>query len=250
MLNQKDVSFVKCVVMCAGSGERYKKPYPKQTEIIEGIENYKRTIKLFHDSGLGNIYISVSGENKDFFDHPNKIIGSNKREIDRFRNLREFIDNNTLILYGDVVYADIDVKKVLSSISDNESSDIAIFFGRDSNNSLTRKTYGEIFAVFVVDKNKFFDAVDSVADKFEKGIIKREIAWDVKRELGIKSLIGVSNFTDDYDTVWELFKIKKYILNDIKNINIWDCIIDMVTNCKYLLYIFIKKIINKKVNST
>lgn len=28
-------NFLKCVIMCAGSGKRYKKSYPKQTEIIE-----------------------------------------------------------------------------------------------------------------------------------------------------------------------------------------------------------------------
>lgn len=235
-----EIKSFKCVIMCAGSGKRYNKPYPKQIEIIEGLENYKRTIKLFNDQGVNDIHISVSDDNSSFFDYPNKIIGSNKREINRFRNIREFVENKTLILYGDVVYAQPDIKEILSSIV-IENGDI-IFFGRDSENRLTKKTYGEIFAVFIFDKDKFFKGVDSVAEKFEKGIIKREIAWDIKKELNIDHLIRVSNYTDNYDTVQELFKIKKYIFSDLsyEKVRIWDRVLNLLTNYKYSLYVYVK----------
>lgn len=244
-IEKKEMKFYRCVIMCAGSGKRYRKPYPKQTEIIEGMENYKRTIKLFNDEGVNDIYISVSDENSSFFDYPNKIIGSNKREIDRFRNLRKFIEDKTLILYGDVIYAQIDVKKILSSTV--IKNDGIIFFGRDSENKLTKKTYGEIFAVFVFDKNKFFKAVDCVAEKFEKGIINREIAWDVKKELGINNLVRVSNYTDDFDTVQELFKFKKYVLNSFsyQKAKTWDRLLNIITNLRYQLFIYIKSKIRK-----
>ena len=187
--------------MCAGQSRRYPKPYPKPLEPILGEPNYKRTIRLLNENKINNVIISVSDENYNYFDYENKIIGSNKREIDRFRNLREYIDNEALILYGDVVYYEADLKNILNNINKNIN-----FFGRFS-----KFNCNEIFGIYVSDKDKFFNAVDSTALKFENNLLKREIGLDVFKELGTdkNDLITLSEKTNDYDIVAQYEKIKK-----------------------------------------
>jgi len=185
--------------MCAGKSSRYPAPYPKPLETICGEYNYKRTIRLLNENEI-DLIISVSDENEHYFEYPNKIIGSNKREIDRFRNLRDYFEEEALILYGDVVYHETDIKTILENL-ENEIN----FFGR-----FTRPSR-EIFGIYVLDKNKFFNAVDNVALRFENKLTRREIGLDVFDELGMKEadLIFLSEDTDDYDIDIEYNRIKE-----------------------------------------
>jgi len=186
--------------MCAGKSIRYPKPYPKPLEPILGEPNYKRTIRLLNDNGINDAVISVSDQNEHHFDYSNKIIGSDKREIDRFRNLRDYFEDDVLILYGDVVYHETDIKTILENL-ENEIN----FFGRFTIPSR------EIYGIYVSNKDKFFNAVDSVALKFENNLTRREIGLDVFEELGMieDDLIFLSEDTDDYDIDIDYNRIKE-----------------------------------------
>jgi len=187
--------------MCAGKSSRWPRPHPKHLETILGEPNYKRTIRLLNDNGISDVIVSVSNNNEHFFDYSNKIIGSDKREIDRFRNLRNYFDYKTLMLYGDVVYHENDMKTILNNLKEEIN-----FFGR-----FKEMWFTEIFGVYVSNKDKFFDAVDNTALKFENKLIDREIGLDVFDELGLieEDLIFLSEDTNDYDITDEYFKIKE-----------------------------------------
>jgi len=186
--------------MCAGKSSRWPRPRPKQVETILGEPNYKRTIRLLNENGINDVILSVSDKNEHHFEYSNKIIGSDKREIDRFRNLRIYFDNEALMLYGDVVYHENDMKIILDNLKGKIN-----FFGRFKDIWFT-----EIFGVYVSNKDKFFSAVDSTALKFENKLIDREIGLDVFEELGLieEDLIFLSEDTSDYDITDEYFKIR------------------------------------------
>jgi len=148
---------MKAIIMCAGCCSRYSKEYPKHLEPICGEINYNRTIRLLNENGINDVFISVSAENTKHFNYPNKILGSNKREIDRYRNLRLHMNGNTLILFGDVVYHPDDMKLILSSLD----KDI-LPFGRKERNDLTNKNYGEIMGVFVRNHVQFINSFEGL----------------------------------------------------------------------------------------
>ena len=202
--------------MCAGKSIRYPKPYPKVLEPILNEPNYKRTIRLLNENGIDDVIITVSDEDSHYFDYQNKIIGLNEREIDRFRNVKDSINNETLILYGDVIYHEDDIKTILNNLNDEIK-----FFGRFMNNmNLNYILFGEIFGIYIANKNKFFNAVDITATKFEKKLIEREIGLDVFKELQLKitDLITLSEYTDDFDII-EKYNLMKDIYENKLNIN-------------------------------
>jgi len=204
---------IKTFIMCAGKSDRYLKPYPKVLEPVLGELNYKRTIRLLNENGIDNVFVTVSNENLHYFDYKNIIIGSNEREIDRFRNIRNHFNDKTLILYGDVVYHDDDIKTIISNLIEEIK-----FFGRFINNTnFDRITFDEIFGIYITNKNKFFEAVDITASKFENKIIDREIGLDVFKELKINRdyLITLSEYTDDFDTVQKYNSIKEMYENKL-----------------------------------
>ena len=197
---------MKVFIMCAGKSSRYPKPYPKHLETINGEPNYKRTIRLLNENGISDVIISVSDENKDYFEYPNKIVGSDKREIDRFRNIRNFFDREALMLYGDVVYHENDMKTILEALQ----GEITFF-------SSSNFMYREIFGIYVSNKNKFYNAVDNTASKFENNLIRREIGLDVFEELKIEEedLVFLED-TEDYDLLADYNRIKE--IYELKNI--------------------------------
>lgn len=200
---------MRVIIMCAGKSSRFKRPYPKHMAEIGGIPCVERIINKLREFGVSDIHLTVSGDNKKFFDHidVNKIIGSGEREIDRFRNAFNSIkdDSRVLYLYGDVLYAHKDIGLIL-----NYKSDDNIFFGRRGRNKVTKKSHGEIFAVLVNDVAKFVRSVNEVARLYDIGYIKREIGWEVYRvDNGIDAkfhkvcdnFVKLSMHTDDFDSV-------------------------------------------------
>jgi len=204
---------IKTFIICAGKSERYSKHYPKNIELILGEPIYKRTIRLLNENAINDISITVSEENSHYFDYENKIIGSNEREIDRFRNVRNYFNDEALILYGDVVYHETDIKTILCNLNDEIK-----FFGRFPDLRYSpKKPFDEIYGVYITNKIKFFNAVDSLAGKFENKIVEREIGLDVFRELEINrnDLIILSEYTDDIDIPENYNELKEMYENKI-----------------------------------
>ena len=181
--------------MCAGNGKRFGGCKPVQ--IIQGKPNYLRTIELLKELGVENITISVPENMQQLFKYENKIVGKNDREIDRFRNFRTLLTSSGIILYGDVVYDKEDLKTILNKTTSEQT----VFFGLKDVNELTGRGDHEIKGLFVFDPSEFYNAVDTVAGKFERGEIEREIGWEVYNELKEKiAFVNLSDYTDDFDT--------------------------------------------------
>jgi choline kinase len=187
---------VKAYIMCAGNGKRFGGCKPIQP--IQGKPNYLRTIQLLNQLGIEDVTISVPEDKQQLFEYDNKITGGNDREIDRFRNFKNLLTSSGIILYGDVVYHIKDLQTILSN---SVTSQQTVFFGSRDANELTGKGDHEIKALFVHDAPEFYNAVDVVANKFETGKIKREIGWEVYRELRNNTVfVDLSDYTDDFDT--------------------------------------------------
>ena len=212
---------MKTIILCAGKSNRFNQGYPKHIAKINGVPNIVRTITMLKSSGVDDITLSVSEENIDEFKKLSMgvdfIIGKNTREIDRFRNVFDFLIGKTLLLYGDVVYHKDDLLLILNKKKENNN----FFFGRRGRNKKTKKNYGELFAFFVNDKEKFMLNVNKTAELFERGEIKREIGWDVYKVtenvndfyIKTENFVDVSDITDDYDTYDEYLIISEIYKN-------------------------------------
>ena len=217
---------MKIIITCAGKSSRCGTELPKHVYEIQGKQNIKRTIDLLVNNKIkeNDIIITTSKDNNKYFNEINikKYIGSNEREIDRYRNIYEILDNEkTIVLYGDVVFHKKDLENILE-IQSNKN----IFFGRLGKNKITKKLYGEIFGVVVNDKEKFVEDTNKTAKLFEQKKIQRELGWDVYRVSGDMDLsmgnvkgseyfFEVSDYTDDYDDLNE-YKIIKEIYKGIE----------------------------------
>lgn len=198
--------------MCAGKGERWKGDIPKQLAEIKGKPNLLRTMDMLVKLGVSHetITITVNKENMSSFPQElNLFIGSAEREIDRFRNSFPLIDNcqKVTYLYGDVVYAEDDLKTIIHCEKN-------AFLGRENGNVLTKKAWGEIFGVVTVDVKGFIQDVNHVAHLFESRKIQREIGWEVyKTKKNKYEFVELSLHTDDFDTLLEheMINLLKFI---------------------------------------
>jgi len=198
--------------MCAGIGSRWGQSTPKQLELIQRKPNLLRTHNMLVSMGISekDIYVTVNSNNKKYFPKDlNLIIGSSIREIDRFRNGFNILDNSdkTIFLYGDVVYHPLDLKTILNGKG-------YCFFGRIGANEITDKIHGEIFGVITEHPSEFKDDVNMVAYMYEQKLISREIAWEVlnlNQNKSLKTYVELSKLTDDYDDIFEYKKVLRLL---------------------------------------
>lgn len=195
--------------MCAGNGTRWDSDTPKQLALIDNEPNIIRTINKLLNLGVGmeKIFVTVNEQNIVHFPKGlNLVLGKSEREIDRFRNTFSIIDgyDKIIYLYGDVIYFDEDLEKIISEKDDS-------FLGRSGYNERTKKA-GEIFAVVITDIENFIENVNDVADKFEKKILKRELGWEVFNNKKEKyKFVELSKDIDDYDYMSEYNLLKQVL---------------------------------------
>lgn len=205
---------MKVIIMCAGKGERWGQPTPKELAHIRRVPNLRHTMKFIPVKPI----IIISEAKKEYFKRFETVIGSDVREIDRFRNAFPYLEDHTVILYGDCCYDPFDLEIIINATPEQNT-----FFGRKGQNVLTQKKWGEIFAVYVVDKEKFMRSVKIVAKLFDDGHIKREIGWEVfKVENGMDpavqsiykwdNFVELSDYTDDFDSLEEYNNVMKNYL--------------------------------------
>ena len=205
--------------MCAGKGDRFgltKKP--KCFSKIQGVPNIERTMDMLF--GLGyKPYCTTTTRNAKWFDRffCDIIYGYNSVETQIFSNAFP-LEEQTVFLYGDVVYHKDDLEKILYG------TDRTTFYGRYAGNPLTGKPYGELLGINVVDFERFETAVRDTNKLLATGVIKRAIGWEVYRvhekldptwNTPInENFVELSYFTDDFDTKQELSKIRKLHKNE------------------------------------
>lgn len=203
------ITDVSVFIMCAGLGDRWKAPYPKQLATIDGIPNVKRTIKQLKEAGIPDTDIVVIVNHNVCDQYPTDlnilIVPPSNREINRFRNAFAVADHGKrlIYLYGDVVYDINDLLMIVTTKTD-------AFVGSAGNNRLTHKKYGEIYAVIVCDVQQFKNDVNDVAHKFETKQITREIGWEVySNHRSHYNFVNTTGSTDDYDTIEEYEILKR-----------------------------------------
>jgi len=196
--------------MCAGKNRRWNEEYPKSLAEFKNEPNILRTVRLLNRQNISNdnILVTVNENNKSFFPkNLNLKLGSSDREIDRFRNVFDIIDNyvKVIFLYGDVLYTEDDLIKILST-------EDYCFFGRSGKNPITNKLHGEILGVTTNQIENFKNDVNQVALKFERGILSRELGWEVFWNNKKNKFIELSFYTDDYDNIKEYDIILKNLI--------------------------------------
>lgn len=209
---------MKIVIMCAGKGDRFGITVkPKCFSKIQGVPNIERTISLIKNGKTWNNvkpHCTTTLRNSKWF-YPldcEIIIGCNSLETQRFSNAFP-LDSQTVFLYGDVVYDELDLEKILYG------TDRTTFYGRYAGNPLTGKPYGELLGINVVDFEKFERAVADTNKLYATKVLKRAIGWEVYRvHEGLdptwntpvnENFVELSWKTDDFDTPKELNKIRK-----------------------------------------
>lgn len=206
---------MKIVIMCAGKGDRFGiTEKPKCFSKINGVPNIERTISMIKSTS-NNIkpYCTTTLRNSKWF-HSLEceiIIGYNSLETQRFSNAFP-LDSQTVFLYGDVVYNELDLEKILCG------TDRTTFYGRYEGNPLTRKPYGELLGINVVDFERFEKAVLNTNKLYATKVLKRAIGWEVYRvHEGLDptwntpvnhNFVELSYMTDDFDTKKELKNIQ------------------------------------------
>jgi hypothetical protein len=196
--------------MCAGKNRRWNEEYPKSLAEFKNEPNILRTVRLLNRQNISNdtILVTVNENNKSFFPkNLNLKLGSSDREIDRFRNVFDIIDNydKVVFLYGDVLYLEDDLIKILST-------EDYCFFGRSGKNPITNKLHGEILGLTTNQIENFKNDVNQVALKFERGILSRELGWEVFWNNKKNKFIELSFYTDDYDSIKEYDIISKNLI--------------------------------------
>lgn len=109
--------------MCAGKGDRFGLTVkPKCFSKIQGVPNIERTISLIKNGGTWNNvkpHCTTTLRNSKWF-YPldcEIIIGYNSLETQRFSNAFP-LDSQTVFLYGDVVYNELDFEKFERAVAD------------------------------------------------------------------------------------------------------------------------------------
>ena len=136
---------MKYVVMAAGEGKRWGnyKGVPKHLIEINGETLLGRTTRLLKEHNIDYIITTSDERYKQYGE--TRPQSYNDCEVDRFEDTG---DKEICYLYGDVYYTDEAIKMIV----DTPAKDV-LFFG----------SWGEIFAVKVVDKKLFMK---------HKGIVK------------------------------------------------------------------------------
>ena len=200
---------MKYIVMCGGVYQEFN--IPKACQIINGEVLIKRTIRLLHEAGVDQVYISSLDPRFDKYDAI-RLVHKNDFEVDDKGNcVRGWwldayypTDEPVCYLHGDVWFTPHSIRTIV-----NFQSHKNIFFGTESARNPEHLPWGEPFAFKVFDPKTFFEAIDAVKRLYLEGKVNRHpISWEVYRYMNGLDLnrqevtdtyIGFTDETIDYD---------------------------------------------------
>lgn len=203
---------MKVVIMCAGKSLRFGRN-PKWISKINEERNIDRIVNMVQVKGYRPT-VTVYRPNKF---HLNGIkcsivLGNNNVDTQRFSNAFP-LNEETIYLYGDVYYNQVDFDLIFNPIDSTK------FYGRKGPNPLTKKPYGELLGIHVLDYKKFMDSVQQTYDEYMKHEIARCIGIEVYRihegldpkntNLYNDNFVELSLYTDDFDSLEELENIRE-----------------------------------------
>lgn len=156
---------MKYIVMADGKELRWKQymGIHKYQIRIDGESLLERTCRLVRENEPGAQLIITSHNSDICVDGAVRYEPkNNKLEVDRFT--WELIEKDTVFLYGDCYYTEGSIKTIMSTETDG-----ILFFG----------SYERIFAVKIIDSDKFKSCIEYVKQQFLQGKISECIGWQV-----------------------------------------------------------------------
>lgn len=116
------------------------------------------------------------------------------------------ITNKQILLFGDVFFSEYAIQSIVSKCSNNH----ILFFGRENASIITKKDYGEIYAILFTNSNinTLLYCFHKLRLLYNKKIIGRIKHWELYRMLQsiplhihkiTKNFIEIDDFTEDFD---------------------------------------------------
>ena len=170
----------KYLIMCGGTYPKWETP--RQLLKFKGEPIICRTIRQLREHGIDKIAITA---NNGFFNnlgvpvlkHHNSYIGYEyNRDSGHWCDCFYFTDEPTVYLFGDVVFSDAAIDKIIET----QTNDIAFFASAPPFRSPYPKPYVEPFAFKVYNTAHLHQAVEDVKRLDAQGRFhRRPIAWEV-----------------------------------------------------------------------
>lgn len=209
---------MKYVIMCGGHYGGWETP--RQMIPICGEPVVARTIRLLHDRGIDDIYISTNDDRFERFGvpllkHENRFEGyvpTGGCWAEAFYPL----DEPACYLMGDVVFSPLSILKIVIT----ETASIQFFASAPPFSAKYFKPYAEPFAFKVVDQKRFRAAIDFVKANENTGIFRRRpIAWELwqvingenVREINYTNYEVINDYTCDIDCITDAINMEKVI---------------------------------------
>jgi len=170
---------MKYIIMCGGDYTKWEKP--RQLTEIKGEAIVARTIRLLRENGVNDIAISSNNEAFEGYGvpvlkHKNSFYVEDRVQEGYWVNGFYPIDGPVCYLFGDVVFSEEAIKKIVETPTD----DIEFFASRPPFCEAYTKQWAEPFAFKVVNNNHLRDAIDKVIELHKLGKFKRHpIAWEL-----------------------------------------------------------------------
>ena len=172
---------MKYIIMAAGEGKRWHSylGIPKHLVEINGETLLARTTRLLKENGIDDYVITCADPRYAQYG-PTTPQTDHDCEIDRFEET--LTDGPICFIYGDVYYTEAAIKSIVT-----EPTNDILFFGSNY----------EIFAIKVVNTEKFFLHKHKVKILYLEQKINRCIGWEVYRSMH-NIPFDEHQITDDY----------------------------------------------------
>jgi hypothetical protein len=209
------------LILCAGEGTRWQRPYPKHSAKLCGERLIDRVVRQVNELDPGQ---SVRIVVKDTTDDTYRVPGARRvkatftpelGEIDKMVSASRFwsTTDRTVVLLGDVFYTESAMRRII-----DHRSGVWAMFGRPGPSKVTGKTYNENFAVVFWPEHhsKVAGASERLADMYANGQAPKAshsqwfqvmLGSDPRKWVkpSSKHYVAIDDWTDDFDSVddWE-----------------------------------------------
>ena len=206
------------IIMCGGNYVLWSKP--RHLLELRGEPIIARTVRQLKENGI-EPYISTHDPRftkyAPILKHENNYKANNRILEGHWNECFYPADEPTCYLFGDVVFSDEAIKKIVNT----ETDDIEFFASAPPFSPLYTKPYAEPFAFKVVDTDHFKEAIKET-NQLEPMFKRKPIAWELWQVIKghplnvIKydSYTVINDYTCDVDNAYDLKKIEAKMIGE------------------------------------
>lgn len=216
---------MKYIIMCGGNYKHWEKP--RQLTIINGEEIVARTIRLLKENGIEDISISSNDPVFEKFGlpvlkHDNSYNVLWHKQDGEWLDCFYLIDEPVCYLFGDVVYSEKAIKKIIET----ETEDIELFGSIPPFSKDYIKNHIESFGLKVVNIEHFKKSLKKTKELGkENKFIRKPIIWELwtviknnpiqkQGEDYIYDYTCINDYTCDIDWNEDIIKFNKLLGSD------------------------------------